>query len=865
MRLLNKLQALTFLIISVFAITASAQTERINEWDFDESGSDSGEFIEVFIADPQPADLSQYSIVEYETTGTSAGDEQGTHTLDGFTATAVAGGTLYHLLQSFENNDAVAFCGPSGVIQFFHTTNPVTANSGEGCAAGESSTALGSTGGYPSGGSVSYCAGTYVEVSNDTPGAINDCPCEVTFSDFTYTCLTNTSGNDNDGVTVSVDYIGVDADITSVTTTSSGSIGGDDPATVSDGTITLTGLMEGDNWDVVLNGGDCDGESISGTVNSAQCDPILMVVINEIENNSNGSDEEWVEICNNETSSVDISDWTIDFGDGPFTFPTSSSIGASSCIVISVADAGNQLFGWQNACPFVPDFDATSIGSNLNNSGGSETITLQNAGGITVDEVTFDPDDIMEDGTWELNNLTDDNQDGITNWTISDNCAGSPGDTNGVGCSGGCGGAILQTPGLFDITTDISSEADAETAGDDYHNAMTTSCDPGETAIPAYGEVSCNGDNLSGTITGLFDPAGNSVSATFQMVSVNPCDPANQADWITTDASIGSGTGCSSAGTMQSGSPKPTNLFTTHYTETPGTYDSGDERRNAVYICFGVDVVTFGVFVGDLESSSLGTPAEVYLLDASDNIIGYTPIDVSGTSTESACGSTQTNSGCGNELTHFISATTSGIRCVLIVVGDDDFCDNADSEHLSFGGVTTGVECQPAMPVELISFRGANKKNHNILSWITASEINNSHFEIQRSYDGFNFEKIGSINGHGTSFDNHEYEYIDDSFTSSLCYYRLKQYDYDGTFTLSNVIDLRRDNYIRMDLYGQNLMYDGFQDKSLLSIYNSTGQLLETVQISGNGTLNLSRYNSRLIFVSVKHNGDIITKKIFIP
>ena len=76
--------------------TVIVQGQVINEWDWDESGTDVGEFIEIFIPNPQPTDLSQYTIVEYETTGTSAGNTQGIHTLDGFIATAVTadGGNL---------------------------------------------------------------------------------------------------------------------------------------------------------------------------------------------------------------------------------------------------------------------------------------------------------------------------------------------------------------------------------------------------------------------------------------------------------------------------------------------------------------------------------------------------------------------------------------------------------------------------------------------------------------------------------------------------------------------------------------------------------------------------------------------------
>ena len=167
------LTVLSILAISLFA-TEIINCQVINEWDWDESGSDEGEFIEIFIPNPQPADLTQYSIVEYETTGTSAGNAQGTHTLDGFTATAVSAdnGTYYVLVESFEQNDAVAFLGPGGVIQFLHTTNQVTASNGP--AATATSTGIGVSSGYTKGHAAQRQAdGTYTALA-ETPGTANN-------------------------------------------------------------------------------------------------------------------------------------------------------------------------------------------------------------------------------------------------------------------------------------------------------------------------------------------------------------------------------------------------------------------------------------------------------------------------------------------------------------------------------------------------------------------------------------------------------------------------------------------------------------------------------------------------------------------
>ena len=98
--------------------------------------------------------------------------------------------------------------------------------------------------------------------------------CNIIFGESTTVCTSNTVGDNNDTVIIQIPYTGLDATITSVTTTSGGTVAGDNPASVTDGTITITGLFEGDPWDIVLGGTNCAELSSSGTTPAAECDPI---------------------------------------------------------------------------------------------------------------------------------------------------------------------------------------------------------------------------------------------------------------------------------------------------------------------------------------------------------------------------------------------------------------------------------------------------------------------------------------------------------------------------------------------------------------------------------------------------------------
>ena len=96
------------------------------------------------------------------------------------------------------------------------------------------------------------------------------------------------------------------------------------------------------------------------------------------------------------------------------------------------------------------------------------------------------------------------------------------------------------------------------------------------------------------------------------------------------------------------------------------------------------------------------------------------------------------------------------------------------------------------IPVELISFTGTLVDNSVKLEWSTASETNNQGFEIQRSIDDEGYQTITFIEGVGTTTETTSYSYLDNPAIDNNIElrYRLKQMDYDGTFSYSNAINI---------------------------------------------------------------------------
>lgn len=103
---------------------------------------------------------------------------------------------------------------------------------------------------------------------------------------------------------------------------------------------------------------------------------------------------------------------------------------------------------------------------------------------------------------------------------------------------------------------------------------------------------------------------------------------------------------------------------------------------------------------------------------------------------------------------------------------------------VSNGGTFPGF-----IPVELSSFAASITGTDVNLSWITASELNNQGFEIEKSTDQNTWEKIGFVEGNGTTTEMKYYSYTDKSLQTGTYFYRLKQMDFDGTFDYSSVVE----------------------------------------------------------------------------
>src|SRR5690606_24360806 len=103
-----------------------------------------------------------------------------------------------------------------------------------------------------------------------------------------------------------------------------------------------------------------------------------------------------------------------------------------------------------------------------------------------------------------------------------------------------------------------------------------------------------------------------------------------------------------------------------------------------------------------------------------------------------------------------------------------------DNANFASSPATYMIMTESALPVELLYIRSEVIDCTVNIYWATASELNNSHFEIYRSIDFNNWVFIEKLNGHGTTSNPNYYSLLDHIDHSNLYYYKVIQVDYDG-------------------------------------------------------------------------------------
>lgn len=145
------------------------------------------------------------------------------------------------------------------------------------------------------------------------------------------------------------------------------------------------------------------------------------------------------------------------------------------------------------------------------------------------------------------------------------------------------------------------------------------------------------------------------------------------------------------------------------------------------------------------------------------------------------------------------SPTNGGVRSIAFsTIGNNYFAYGVSSHNnsrLRLAATDLDLVEDNIVPVELASFNANVNHNKITLNWITSSELNNSGFEIEKQEGSQQspvgkWERIGFVEGKGTTSETNNYSFEDKNLSSGIYKYRLKQVDFNGTFEYSNVIEV---------------------------------------------------------------------------
>ena len=159
----------------------------------------------------------------------------------------------------------------------------------------------------------------------------------------------------------------------------------------------------------------------------------------------------------------------------------------------------------------------------------------------------------------------------------------------------------------------------------------------------------------------------------------------------------------------------------------------------------------------------------------------------------STSGTLGSETSCNNANLKFLDPTgtpAAGIGKPNSEDGDiptDDICGGARDASTPDAG---SREIGALLPVSLVSFTVQATNKGHLLTWLTASELDNAGFEIERSRDAKEWTTLGFIEGHGTTAETHAYNFTDHQPLPGENYYRLKQVDFDEHFEYTHIVNI---------------------------------------------------------------------------
>ena len=151
-----------------------------------------------------------------------------------------------------------------------------------------------------------------------------------------------------------------------------------------------------------------------------------------------------------------------------------------------------------------------------------------------------------------------------------------------------------------------------------------------------------------------------------------------------------------------------------------------------------------------------------------------------------------------------VATTTTALAFVLVTNGSGSL--NGRYSHVRLLQIYDSAP----LPVELLDFAVSKESDGNLITWETASEFQSDYFNIDKSFNGVDWNDVTTIFAAGFSTSLQEYSFFDRDIREGYIYYRLEQTDIDGSTEIFPPVYVYRDNkpvLKKYNILGQEVKY----------------------------------------------------------
>jgi hypothetical protein len=203
--------------------------------------------------------------------------------------------------------------------------------------------------------------------------------------------------------------------------------------------------------------------------------------------------------------------------------------------------------------------------------------------------------------------------------------------------------------------------------------------------------------------------------------------------------------------------------------------------------------------------------------------------------------------------------------------GDDFYIDNMQLLAPCTVNTSMQVTINCTLPVDLLDFNAVKKGQGALLTWETTGEKNSSYFIVEKSLDGVHFSSIGKVDAVGNSSTLQGYSFVDPSITAGITYYRLAEYDVDGTVHYSVIKVVSKEGITGIQIVPNPnngifaiILNNTGDVTSQVSVLNSLGQVVFVGAETKDNLMNvdISQLAAGVYYLQVITDEDKIVKKI---